>query len=86
MPSSIPNRIKRHRRLLEITPTDSPELEAAWRAAAEASLEDGSTPRPTVQAGPEQFLVLSTCRDEQQQVELLERFGREGLDWRALLS
>jgi len=26
------------------------------------------------------------CRDEKQQVELLERFGREGLECRALLA
>ena len=35
---------------------------------------------------PEQYLVLVTCRDEKQQVELLERFGREGLECRALLA
>ena len=35
---------------------------------------------------PEQQLILATCRDEKQQVELLERFGREGLECRAPLS
>jgi len=35
---------------------------------------------------PEQWLVLVTYRDEKQQVELLERFRREGVECRALLS
>jgi hypothetical protein len=32
------------------------------------------------------LLVLATCRDERQQVELLERFRRDGLECKALLS
>ena len=35
---------------------------------------------------PEQWLVLVTCRDEKQQTELLERFQREGLECKALVS
>ena len=35
---------------------------------------------------PEQYLVLVTCRDEKQQTELLERFRRDGLDCKPLLS
>ena len=35
---------------------------------------------------PEQYLVLVKCRDEKQQVELLERLGGEGLECMALLS
>lgn len=31
-------------------------------------------------------LVLAKCRNEKQQVELLERFHREGLECKALLS
>jgi hypothetical protein len=34
----------------------------------------------------EQFLVLVTCRDEKQQVELPERFSAEGLECKALVS
>jgi hypothetical protein len=30
--------------------------------------------------------VLVTCRDEKQQVELLERFRREGVECKALVS
>ena len=40
--------------------------------------------------GPEtidaQFLVLITCRDEKHQVELLKRFGKEGLGCKAILA
>ena len=42
--------------------------------------------RPVIVNVPEQWLVLVTCRDEKQQVELLERFGREGVECRALVS
>ncbi len=76
-----------HRRLLELAPVASEELRAAWEASAEAGralLGEGEAPG----VGPpaEQFLVLVTCRDERQQVELLERFRREGLECRALLT
>ncbi len=43
-------------------------------------------PRPGIVDVPEQWLVLVTCRDEKQQVELLERFRREGVECRALVS
>jgi hypothetical protein len=72
-----------HQRLLELTPTDAPELQAAWQAAAEEAA--AATPRG-VEAGPEQFLILITCRDERHQVELLQRLHGEGLECRALLS
>jgi hypothetical protein len=76
-----------HQRLLDVTPTVSPELEAAWRAAAEACLTSAAAPPPRpVEPGPAQFLILLTCRDEKHQVELLTRFHDEGLDCRALLS
>ena len=34
----------------------------------------------------EQWLVLVKCRDEKQRVALLERFQREGLECKALVS
>jgi hypothetical protein len=77
-----------HRRLVELTPVESEELRAAWEASVRAALEQ----RPAaglpeaVDPGPEQFLILVTCRDERQQVELLGRFKDEGLECRALLS
>jgi hypothetical protein len=74
-----------HARLLELTPTDSEELRAAWEATAQGLLE-----APVVLEGmkmvPELFLVLITCRDEQQQTELLTRFAAEGIECKALLS
>ena len=62
-----------HQRLLAITPTASPDLRAAWQATTDALLE---TPHTEPPAGfrdiPEQFLILVTCRDEKQQVELIQ--------------
>jgi hypothetical protein len=76
-----------HDRLRELTPTPSPELQAAWQAAAEASLAALDDPlRRPVDPGPEQFYVLLTCKDERQQRDLLARFQAEGLECRALLS
>ena len=43
-------------------------------------------PVAAVDPGPDQYLVLVTCRDEKHQVELLTRFQREGLECKALLS
>ena len=76
-----------HRRLLELAPPVPEDLQAAWQAAAEASLEavDGS-PSPEAVAGMEQFLVLATCRDEKHQVELLQRLQGEGVKCKALLA
>jgi hypothetical protein len=74
------------RRLLEITPTDSQELAAAWQATLDGHLAALSGPPPAPAACPAQFLVLVTCRDEKQQVELLQRLGGEGLECKPLLS
>ena len=75
-------RTQLHERLLEMTTTDSPELEAAWKAAARAEVP----PAERIETFKEQFLILVTCRDEKQQVELLGRFTAEGLTCKALLS
>lgn len=75
-----------HRRLLEVTPAASDELEAAWRAEAETCLREPVESAPAVSPRPEQFLVLITCRDEKEQVEFLERFQEEGLECRALVA
>jgi hypothetical protein len=74
-------------RLLEVTPRVSPDLEAAWQAAAGAMLAD--EPEKPQWGGEEleaQFYVLITCRDEKQQVDLLERFLGEGLACKAVLG
>lgn len=74
-------------RLLELTPAVSPDLKAAWQAAAQAALENKPDP---VKLGPEtidaQFHVLVTCRDEKHQVELLGRFKKEGMECKAIIS
>src|SRR5262245_11015646 len=75
-----------HQRLLELAPAVSPDLEAAWRSAAEAALASPEPATPAVDPGPPQYLVLITCRDEKHQVELLGRFQGEGLACKALLS
>jgi hypothetical protein len=41
---------------------------------------------PPREALPAQFLIPITCRDEGQQIDLLQRFGTEGLQCKALLS
>ena len=83
-----------HDRLMEVTPTPSEELKAAWQAAVETKMREwgSNTPdRPDksvwpTDVGPEQWLVLVTCRDEQHQIEVLERCQEEGLEARALMA
>ena len=71
---------------MELAPADSEELRAAWQAAAaEGTLKDEKE-RRSYDGFPEQFLLLVTCRDEQHQVELLQRFHDEGIQVKALLS
>ena len=72
-----------HQRLLEQTPTDNNALAAAWEAAAAEVLQRKPEPLGAI---PEQFLILVTCRDEKQQVELLGRFSAEGLECRAMMG
>jgi hypothetical protein len=72
-------------RLLELAPAP-PELEGAWHAAAEASLEQPKGKRWGGEALAEQWYVLVECRDEKQQVELLVRFKAEGLTCKAVLA
>ena len=71
-----------------LTPVSDADLRAAWEAAAnpEPARLLMEPPRPGIVNVPEQWLVLVTCRDEKQQVELLERFRREGLECRVLVS
>jgi hypothetical protein len=63
-------------RLRELAPPVPEELQAAWQAAAEASLASpAAPPRPGVDLEPAQFFLLVTCRDEQHQVAVLERLA-----------
>ena len=76
-----------HDRLMSLTPTESSELEALWRATVDASLAKLERPElPPVPVIKSRYLVLIECRDESHQVANLTRFQREGLDCRALMS
>jgi hypothetical protein len=76
-----------HERLMEVTPTSNEDLQVAWQAAVEDTMHKWvERESKAVDPGPEQWLVLVTCRDESHQVELLERFQEEGLVARALMA
>jgi len=72
--------------LRELTPTPSPELQAIWQACANAVPTPPDEPREEMKVVPEQWLILVTCRDEKQPVELLTRFRGEGLECKVLLT
>src|SRR5262249_36931176 len=62
-------------RLVAITPAEHEELRQAWEAAArQSALALARQRKPIRQGVVEQYLVLVTCRDEAQQVELVARF------------
>jgi hypothetical protein len=75
--------------LRRITQTDAAVLQDLWDAIAQGQaavrerLRSAREPDETL---PEQYLVLIECRDEQHQVELLERFQQEGLSCQAKIS
>ena len=89
-----------HIELKQVAVTRAPELLAAWqvatgdslrRAEAEAAMAKFARPNGYGDGEKalllsEQFLVLITCRDERQQVELLGRFQGEGLECKALVG
>jgi hypothetical protein len=76
-----------YERLGETTATREEDLKEMWEAAARQNLEALERQRTFIpQVVPAQFMVLVTCRDEKQQVELLGRFVAEGLQCKALLS
>ena len=72
-------------RLEEVAPKPCPEVETAWEAAREKALSRFAE-RPGIKSLPEQFYVLIPCRDEDHQVELLQRFLAEGIECKAVLS
>jgi len=65
-------------------------LEALWhlaRQTIDSTLDKepaAKTPQPL--DWDEEFLVLVKCRDERQQIQLLERFMGEELECKALMS
>jgi hypothetical protein len=60
-----------------------PDRLALREAAAAEVLEREPEPLGAI---PEQFLILVTCRDEKQQVELPGRFSAEGLECTAMMT
>jgi hypothetical protein len=67
---------------------DSPAVRQLWQAVEEAGQAVGAALEKARRRAelPEQWLVLVECSSEQEQTALLERFQREGLKCRALLS
>jgi hypothetical protein len=59
-------------------------LQALWQALAEKFLDP--EPPPDIKDLAAQFLVLVTCRDEKDQIELLARLKEEGRECKALLA
>jgi hypothetical protein len=60
----------------ELAPAVPDEMRSAWEETARAALVRPAKALPKVLA--ELYLVLVTCRDEKQQVELLARFQARG--------
>ena len=79
-----------HERLMELTPPPSDDLAALWQQARQtidvALQEEPEKKGPAEVDWESEYLVLVKCGDERQQIELLERFLREGLDCKALSS
>ena len=77
-------------RLRSLTQTESDDLANLWRSIGQASEETEEAMAPREPKAPpvprEQYLILVECEDEATQLALLERFGREKLTCRALLS
>src|SRR5437660_5700628 len=75
-----------HARLRELTPSRSEAVKALWDASARNQARAETSLGKAARPAPEQFLILVECRDEEHQVELLQKFQSEGLSCKALLS
>ena len=73
-------------RLRELTPSRSAAIKALWDATARSQAKAEALLGQAAQPIAEQFLILVQCRDEEHQVELLEKFQSDGLSCKALLS
>jgi hypothetical protein len=81
-------------RLRESVRTESDDLAALWDSLAaedaaaldELRRQGGPEKRRTADDVPEEFFVLVRCADEKQQVALLKRFRKEGLQCEAKMS
>jgi hypothetical protein len=76
-----------HARLRALAQTDSEALNALWDASAEAArAAEKFLQAEPAEIGPEQFLIVITCRDDQHQRELLAQLQQEGLACKAIQS
>jgi histidinol-phosphate/aromatic aminotransferase/cobyric acid decarboxylase-like protein len=69
--------------------TDSNDLAALWASIAAqdaAVIEELERQAGPEKEPPEEFFVLVRCADEKEQVALLKRFRKEGLQCEAKLS
>jgi hypothetical protein len=82
-------------RLRDATTTDSEVIRNLWQslAANDAAVRDGlgrareaDRPAGPPECIPEQYLIVITCTDERNQLELLERFQSEGLTCQAKIA
>jgi hypothetical protein len=78
-------------RLREVTRTDSEAIESLWQslAANDAAVRERLGRARTAdepESVPEQYLIVIECTDERHQLELLERFQREGLTCQAKIA
>jgi hypothetical protein len=65
---------------------DAPVLNELWQAVARNEAATRSRLQKAVMPPADQFMILVTCADEQDQVRLLKRFFTEGIPCRALVS
>ena len=76
--------------LRSITQTDSERLQQLWdslaKTGAQVRRDLNEIEQKQPDEPPEQYLVLVECDAEEQQIALLERFQKEGLRCRALVS
>ena len=75
-----------HGRLRALTPSRSAAISALWDATARNQALADALLNQAARPVREQFLILVECRDEDHQVELLEKFQIDGLSCKALLS
>jgi hypothetical protein len=73
-------------RLRALTPSRSAAINALWDATARSQAKADALLGQAARPIREQFLILVQCRDEEHQVELLEKFQTAGLSCKALLS
>ncbi len=70
----------------EIDAKDIEFTQAELDELANIKTEEPDDSGTRVNPGEEKYMVIVTCRDERQQVELLERFQQEKLECRALIG